>query len=99
MTYAVTNIGGNGNITGATLAITVPAAGVPRNSVILVAVSEQTATVFGTMADTAGNTYTVATQLNYTGGASTTGAGGMFISSTGTALVSGNTITYTKATT
>jgi hypothetical protein len=95
MTIAVTNIGTVGNSTTvATISVTVPAGGVPANALIAVIVGESGNTAGGSIADTATNSYNAATAVfnnNTTGG-----YGQLFYSYNSAALVSGNSITFTK---
>lgn len=98
MTISVANVGTNANSAGATVAVTVGVSGVAAGSLIVVAVVEfDTTSTSGTVADIQANTYTLigAGNLNNdpAGGRGTT-----YYVKNATALVSGDTITYTKHT-
>lgn len=96
MAISVTTIGTNANTAGATVAVTVPAGGVPSAALICVATGERSNSVpAGAVADTAGNTYSrpLARSRSNTQGS---GFGAIFYAENVTALVSGNSITYTK---
>lgn len=83
------------NSAGATLAVTVPVGGVPTGALIVVLVGEKSNTIGGSVADTAGNTYTaVGGILEGFSGC----FGRFFYAYNATALVSTNIITYTKQT-
>lgn len=98
MPFSATAIATNTSTSGATVAVTVPAAGVPPGSLILVAVTEKsTGGVNGSLADTAGNTWNTSQAANLAALAAD-GRGMVFFAFASKALVSGNTITYTKAT-
>ncbi|HET8921344.1 MAG TPA: hypothetical protein VFN27_16915 [Xanthobacteraceae bacterium] len=78
--------------TTATLAVTVPAGGVPAGALICVAVAERSTTIGGSMADSASNPYTqilgeVATARGYSA---------LFYAWNAAALAAGQTITWTK---
>ena len=95
MAISVTNIGVNANTTGATVAITVPAGGVPVGALICLTSSESTNSFPpGSVADTASNTYAEVISARRSDGP--TGFGSIFYAWNVAALVSGNTITYTK---
>jgi hypothetical protein len=93
MTITVTNIGTANAKTVNSIAITVPVGGVPSGSLIVVAASESSTGGTPAASDTAGNTY------NDAGGGTTisTASGLLDIKHAfnATALVSGNTITWT----
>lgn len=92
------NIGTNTNTTGATIAVTVGAAGVPAGSLIVVGVTEKSTTgVNGTLADTATNTWNTSQSGNLAATAAD-GRGMVFFAFNSKALSNGNTITYTKNT-
>lgn len=96
MGFNVVSLGSNTNTSGATLAITIGAGGVPKGCAIFVFVTEKTTNaVNGTTADTASNTYAA---INSGALAATTadGRGIIFASNNSAALVNTNTITYTK---
>lgn len=95
MAISVTDLGTTGNATGTTLALTVPVGGVPSGAAIVVCVSENSQTIGGSVTDTAGNTY-IATTGVFLNGTVQNGFGRMFYCYNASALVSGNTITYTK---
>lgn len=98
MSFTITNLGSVTNSTGATLAITVPAAGIPKGALVLVLDSEAnniTYSTGGTMTDTQGNTYTQVVHGN-NNNIATVNFGVLWQSILTTALVSGNTITLTK---
>ncbi len=97
MAITVTNIGTNTGSVTATVVITVPVGGVPVGSVIIVCVADSSiSAVGGSVADTGGNTYT--RQVGQDNNALTTnGFGAVFTAPVTTALVSGNSITYTLA--
>lgn len=88
MSIAITNIGVSGNTSGA--ALTLSSVTVPANSIIIVLIMEFVAAQPGSMSDSAGNTYSLISNLSINGT-------GIFYSITGKAL-SGGTITYTKHT-
>lgn len=96
MAISVTSVGTNGNKTGATLAVTVGAAGVPAGSLIAVAITEFTTTgTQGTISDNKSNVYTfiaAGTLNNNPGG----GLGAIYYVKNSIALVNGDIITYTK---
>lgn len=101
MAIALTNIAHNQNGTGATIAVTVPVGGVPTGAVIFGALSERTnhAAPVGSVADTALNTYQIPTNASGNlNNVAANGVGELWYSYTGGALVSGNTITYTRNT-
>lgn len=92
----VTTVGTNANVLGGTVAVTVGVGGVPAGTLIVVAVCERSASgTSGTVADSAGNTYTsiVAANLN---ASAALGRGTLFYVNNATALVNGDTVTYTK---
>lgn len=93
MTITVTDIGHNSNGTGTTLAVSVPVAGIAAGALVLVAVQEGSTIVNGSVADSAGNTYT--NDAN-----ATSGSNGirlqLYRSVIATGLTSGQSITYTK---
>ncbi len=95
VTPVPTSIGTNTGSAGATVAVTVPGGGVPAGVLIGVLVTEFNVTAGGTLADTAGNTYSTAQNGISVNG---NGRGYFFFVLNATALNSGNTITYTKAT-
>lgn len=88
-----TNIGTNLG-SGASLSITVPGGGVPSGSLIVL-VSEDTGstTPGGSVADTAGNSYSVAASIGSVGAV---GSLRIWFAYNSLALSSGNTIVYTK---
>src|SRR4029077_8579097 len=95
MPVTVTNIGTNTGASGTTLAITLAAA-IPAGSLIVVAVTEKsTSGVSGTLADTAGNTYSTAIAANLNAAAAS-GRGTLFYCWNSKPLANGNTITYTR---
>lgn len=97
MTISVTDIGTNSNTSGATVAVTVGVGGVPSGALIVVCICEQgSSTVGGSVADTAGNTYASAVSQTLSPGA--TAFMNVFYAFNASALVSTNTITYTKQT-
>lgn len=99
MAIVRTDIGANLSATGGTLVVTVPAGGVPAGSLIVVAVIENNTTgTIGTIADTAGNTYTKITDKS-PNNANANGRAALFYVKNCLALVSGNSITYTKIST
>ena len=87
----VTTIGTNTNTSGGTLAVTVPVGGVPSGALIIVCVSEHVASLSGSVADTHNTPYSSITGLDVS-----TQLGRLFYFPNATALVSGDTITYTK---
>jgi len=94
MAIAVTNIG-----TGAAIALGVSAAvgagGVPAGTLIVVCVQDTTVgAATGSVADTAGNTYTLITSKS-PNNSTTNGAAQMFYAWNSLALSSGDSITYT----
>lgn len=93
MAFSVTNLGTVGNTTGATGVITLGTS-VAAGSLIVVAATE-TAAIIGTLADTATNTYVSATSTTYFAGGNIVA---IFYVKNCLALVSTNTITYTKHT-
>lgn len=97
MAVTVTNIGTNTGSTVATVVVTVGAAGVPKNAVIFVCVADSSVSALGGgVADTGGNTYTrIAGADN--NASTVNGFGAMFTAPVTTALVNGNSITYTLA--
>ena len=96
MKFSTANIGTNTGASGATLAITVGAAGVPVGSTIFVLVTEKsTSGTDGTLADTAGNSYSKLTSGSLAGTAAN-GRGILFAVTNCKALVNTNTITYTR---
>lgn len=90
---------GSNNTGNATLAVTVPAAGVPSGSLIVVGVVERNASpvIGGSVSDTAGNTYTRVAGITL-GASAQDGQVDLYYAWNCSALVSGNTITYTKQT-
>lgn len=96
MTISVINIGTTSNTTGATVAITVPAGGVPAGALIFIGITEFTSTGpgGGSVSDTH-NTYT-SVQAKFNNNASAQGFGDSFYAANVTALTSSDTITYTK---
>lgn len=97
MAISVTNIGTATGSSGGSLAVTVPAGGVPAGALIVVVVSEGASTVGGSVADTAGNTYTAVTGV-FNNAASASGYGRMYYALNATALAQNNTITFTRQT-
>lgn len=96
MPFNAVNIGTNTGASGTTLAVTVPAAGVPAGSLIVVAVTEKsTSGTSGTLADTASNTWNTSQGVNLAALAAD-GRGTVFFAFNSKKLVSGNTITYTR---
>lgn len=96
MPSSVVSIGTNTNTSGATLAVTVGAAGVPANVLIVVVVTEKsTSGTSGTLADTQTNTWNTSQGGNLAG-AIANGRGTVFFAFNSKALVNTNTITYTK---
>jgi hypothetical protein len=96
MAISVTNIGtGFSNATATTAAITVPAGGIPAGALIVVAVTENaTIAAGGSIADSSGtNSYSQITSAAN----ATQGFGAIWYAANVAALVSGNTITYTRA--
>jgi hypothetical protein len=99
MAIALTSIAGNGSATGSTIAMTVPAGGVPAGSLIVVTVIENNTTgTIGTINDTSDNIYTKITDLS-PNAANANGRAAMFYCKNCQPLVSGNLITYNKITT
>lgn len=97
MAISVTDIGSNGNSTGATVAVTIPAGGVPSGAVIVVVTGEGSGVNFstgGSMSDTV-NTYSQITHLN---NGTNLGYGVMWHADNVSALTSANSITWTKQT-
>src|SRR6266702_348024 len=93
------SLGTNSNTTGATLAITIGAAGVPAGSLIIVCVADASISVpAGSMTDSVPNTYTSAVSAD-NNNVTTNGAGEIWYAFNISALVNTNTITYTKAVT
>jgi hypothetical protein len=99
MTIALTSIGSNSGAAVASVAVTVGVGGVPAKSLIVFCSCDASSNgPGGTVADTALNTYTSAVSaLNNNTLAS--GFGTIFYAWNSVALSSGNTITYTPATT
>lgn len=96
MHFSIVSIGTNTGASGATLAITVGAAGVPAGAAIFVCVTEKsTSGTDGTLADTAGNTYSKITSGSLAATAAD-GRGIVFAVTNCKALVNTNTITYTR---
>lgn len=93
MAIVVTNIGTIQQAAGASAAVTVPASGVPAGALVIVIAGEDSLTPGGSVADTAGNTYSVGASK-----ANVSGFGRIFYAWNVAALVSGNSITYTKQT-
>lgn len=94
----VTNIGTNTGSVVSTVAITVPAGGVPSGSLIVVCVADSSITGTGSVADTKSNTYTLPSSpaLPVTNNnLAANGFGSLYYAFNITALVSGDTITYT----
>lgn len=90
-----TAIGTAESAAGATIAVTVPAGGVPAGALIVVFIGEQDTVIGGSVADTAGNTYTaVGGKVNSTPNC----YGRFFYAYNVSALVSANSITFTKHT-
>lgn len=94
----VTAVGTNTNNTSSsTITFTVPAGGIPANSVIIVCASSQSLNTVTAGSDTKGNTYQLGVQKSFDG----TGAGGhkylggLVFSQNSSALVSGDVITAT----
>jgi hypothetical protein len=97
MAISVTNIGQNNTTIGTTVSVTVPVGGVPAGALICVAVCDRTNSVpAGSVSDSAGNTYSAIVGANLNG-ATASGYGRIFYAWNVAALVSGNTITFTKA--
>lgn len=92
---AVVDLGSNSNVAGATLALTGVA--VPSGAAIVVFVSEGNNINYtgGTVADDAGNTYTLVSALKNNAQASV-GGGSLFYAKNASALTAGQNITYTK---
>jgi len=93
MAYVATNIGHVTNSANASFTLSVPS-GVPAGATILVGVRENTTTTAqtaGSVTDSAGNTYVLATTL-----LSGTGRVGVWYCPNCLAVASGGTITYTK---
>lgn len=97
MAISVTNIAANFSTTGATVAIAVPAGGVPATALICVAICDRSsAAPAGSVVDTKGNSYAAVIGASR-GGVTSNGFGRVFRAYNAVALVSGNAITYTKA--
>ena len=100
MALSVTNIGSNTGVAVSTVAVTVPAGGVPAGALVVVCVADNSVAGTGglnAVADTGGNTYKVAVQAN-NNGAAANGCGIMWTAQVQNALVNTNTITYTLGT-
>jgi len=100
MPLSVTNIGSNTGVAVNTVAVTVPAGGVPVGALIVVCVSDNSVSGTGglnAVADTGGNVYTSAVQAN-NNNAAANGCGIMYTANVTKALVNTNTITYTLGT-
>src|SRR5258706_2245004 len=100
MPLSVTNIGSNTGVAVNTVAVTVPAGGVPAGALIVVCVSDNSVSGTGglnAVADTGGNVYTSAVQAN-NNNAAANGCGIMYTANVTKALVNTNTITYTLGT-
>src|SRR5262245_18245845 len=96
MPIAVTNIAINDNTFGSTVSVTVPAGGVPATALICVAVCDRSGVApGGSVSDSKGNSYAAVVGASR-GGVTSNGYGRIFRAYNATALVSGNTITYTK---
>lgn len=94
MTIATTNIGTAGAI-ALGVSASVGAGGVPSGSLIVVCIQDTTVgAATGSVADTAGNTYTLIASKS-PNNSSTNGAAQMFYAWNSSALSSGNSITYT----
>jgi hypothetical protein len=94
----VTNIGTNTGASGTTLAVTVPAGGVPARQLLIVCVTEKsTSGTSGTLADNSAspNTWNTAIGVNLNAAAAS-GRGTLFYAWNSHALAAGNTITYTR---
>lgn len=101
---AVVSLGTNATAAGAaSAAITVPVGGAPGSSLIVICVSTRNSSsggsAFGSVSDSAGNTYQLGAQhalglSDYNGG-----FGAIFYTYNSLALLAGNTITYTKPST
>ena len=94
---AVTNLGSATGSTIATVAVTVPAGGVPLGSIVIVCVADSSISIVGgSMADTGLNIYTRITGAD-NNNLTANGFGAIFYAPVTTALVQNNTITYTLA--
>lgn len=99
MAFAITTIGETNDLaaSGSTTAISVPAGGVPAGAAIIMLVCDRSATApGGSVADTAGNSYVSKVGANLNAVAAN-GFGAIFTTHDVAALVSGNSITYTKS--
>lgn len=94
MAVAVTNIGTATGST-ATIAVTVPAGGVPSGSLIFVCAVDKASSAGGSIADTAGNTYTLISSVSLNGSAAN-GTLRTYYCKNCVGLSSGNSITLTK---
>lgn len=97
MSVTVTNIGTAIGSTVASIAITVPAGGVPQGALIIVCVADSSVSIVGgSVADTGTNIYTRITGAD-NNNLTTNGFGAIFSAPVTTALVPGNSIAYTLA--
>lgn len=94
MTISVSDIASASSTAGTTIVATVPVGGVPSGALIVVGVVEKNSSVGGSVTDSKGNTYTLAKGLLYNSSAD---FGAIFYSPNAIALVSGDSITFTKA--
>lgn len=95
MAFSVTSIGTNSNAFGSTVSVTVGAGGVPAGALIIAIVDEVNPGGTGTITDSAANGYQIF-GLDSPNNNTTLGLVQLYFAANNKALVSGNTITFTK---